>query len=73
MCANKGFNPRPSICGICGPIYYDNVTSNFRVIIPSQKYDEIHYSFEKGGPYYTGQIAETYKKGQTIEVHTGVR
>ena len=54
-------------CGICGPIYYGDVTASERVTIPSHGYDHLHYSFEKGGPYYTGKIVENYKKGQTIE------
>jgi len=57
-----------STCGICGPIYNGDVTSSSRVKLPLFKYDFVHYSFEKGGPYYTGKIVETYKKGQTIEV-----
>jgi hypothetical protein len=66
-CQTKS-NPDNSTCGICGPIYNGDVTSSSRVKLPLFKYDFVHYSFEKGGPYYTGKIVETYKKGQTIEV-----
>jgi len=57
-----------STCGICGPIYNGDVLSSSRIRMAVFNYDFVHYSFEKGGPYYTGKIVETYKKGQTIEV-----
>ncbi len=57
-----------STCGICGPIYNGDVAASRRIRLGEFKYDFVHYSFEKGSPYYTGKIVETYKKGQTIEV-----
>ena len=50
-------------------IHSEHVSFNTR----RGRYDEVHYSFEKGGPYYTGNIAETYKKGQEIEALIKVR
>ena len=54
-------------CGICGPIYYRDVTASQRIQITSHEYGRVHYSLEKGGPYYTEQIVENYKKGDTIQ------
>lgn len=69
------FNGRPKKvnvkCGICGPIYNDDVASSANIYIrhkdPKPDYNKTHYSFEKGGPYYTGKIVKTYKKGATVE------
>ena len=74
FCKSNG-NPDNSTCGICGPIYNGDVAASRRIQIKAFNYDFVHYSFEKGGPYYTGKIVETYKKGQTIEVliEVGVR
>lgn len=53
-------------CGVCGPVYDNDVTAS-RDIQFRKGIVYTHSSFEKGGPYYTGKIAETYSKGQTIE------
>ena len=73
MCFAPGRNTR---CGICGPVYNNNVSSSLRVMFgggdarrtaEGGHYNETHFSFEKGGPYYTGKIAATYKKGQVVK------
>jgi len=51
--------------------YNNDVEASYNIKFrtgPGTFYDKIHYSFEKGGPYYTGQIAQVYSKGQTAEV-----
>ncbi len=65
--ANGIFFNGNATCGICGPVYGGDVTNSARLTVPHLGYDNYHFSFEKGGPYYTGRIVETYKKGQTIE------
>ena len=62
FCNEKYYN---GTCGICGPLFNGDAASSLRLTM--RAYDRIHYSFEKGGPIYTGKIVETYKKGQTIE------
>ena len=64
FCNDRSIN---STCGICGPLFNGDAASSVRHSTPDFNYDRIHYSFEKGGPIYTGKIVETYKKGQTIE------
>ncbi len=56
---------RKSHCGICGPIYNNNVQASERITI-GKHYNQTHFSFEKGGPFYTGKIAATFKKGQVV-------
>ncbi len=54
MCFAPGRNSR---CGICGPVYNNNVSSSQRIIVRDGRrnaegghYNETHFSFEKGGP-----------------------
>ncbi len=65
---------RPHRCGICGPVYNNNVSSSERIVIFDGRrtaeggfYNQTHFSFEKGGPFYTGKIAATYKRGQVVQ------
>ena len=71
-CATKKETNSDNVkCGICGPIYNDDITSP--AVVKIKGVEHTHWSFEKGSPMYRGNIVKIYKKGETIDIFVNVR